>query len=77
MEAADDICYEMMDLEDACKLHIVPFEKARDLYLGFFEGEHRKRRLEHLMRQGGRDFAFSLPLDPILQTTKKGPLPLL
>ena len=50
VEAADDICYEMMDLEDACKLHIVTFEKARDLYLGFFEGEHRARRLEHLKR---------------------------
>ena len=50
VEAADDICYEMMDLEDACKLHIVPFEKTRELYLGFFEGEHRQRRLEHLRR---------------------------
>ncbi|MBO4621772.1 MAG: dNTP triphosphohydrolase [Paludibacteraceae bacterium] len=50
VEAADDICYEMMDLEDACKLHIVTFEKARDLYLGFFEGEQRKRRLDHLRR---------------------------
>jgi dGTPase len=50
VETADDICYEMMDLEDACKLHIVTFEKARDLYLGFFEGEHRARRLEHLKR---------------------------
>lgn len=50
VEAADDICYEMMDLEDACKLHIVPFEETRDLYLGFFEGEHRERRMEHLKR---------------------------
>ena len=50
VEAADDICYEMMDLEDACKLHIVPFEETRDLYLGFFEGEHREHRMEHLKR---------------------------
>ncbi|MBR3647961.1 MAG: dNTP triphosphohydrolase [Paludibacteraceae bacterium] len=50
VEAADDICYEMMDLEDACKLHILPFEETRDLYLGFFEGEHRERRMQHLAR---------------------------
>ena len=50
VEAADDICYEMMDLEDACKLHIVPFEETRDLYLGFFDGEHREHRMEHLRR---------------------------
>ena len=50
VEAADDICYEMMDLEDACKLHIIPFEQTRDLYLDFFEGEQRQRRLEHLGR---------------------------
>ncbi len=50
VEAADDICYEMMDLEDACKLHIVPFEQTRELYLNFFDEEHRARRMEHLKR---------------------------
>lgn len=50
VEAADDICYEMMDLEDACKLHIVTLEEARDLYLGFFDEEKRQRRMAHLER---------------------------
>ena len=37
VEAADDICYEIMDLEDAHKLKILSFEEAQQLLLGFFE----------------------------------------
>ncbi len=44
MEAADDICYQIMDIEDACKLHILTKEEATELLLGFFEGA----RLEHI-----------------------------
>lgn len=47
VEAADDICYQMMDLEDACKLHIIPFAEAQDLYLAFFSEERRERCLKH------------------------------
>ena len=46
MEAADDICYQIMDIEDACKLHILTTEEAIQLLLNFFEGE----RLEHIIR---------------------------
>lgn len=46
VEAADDICYQIMDIEDACKLHILTKEEATELLLGFFEGE----RLEHISR---------------------------
>lgn len=46
VEAADDICYQIMDIEDACKLHILTIEEAIALLLGFFEGE----RLEHITR---------------------------
>jgi len=31
MEAADDICYRIIDVEDAFKLHRIPFEKAKEL----------------------------------------------
>ena len=31
MEAADDICYQIMDIEDAHKLHLISAEKAKEL----------------------------------------------
>lgn len=36
-EAADDICYRVIDLEDAHRLKIVSLEKVKDLFLPFFE----------------------------------------
>jgi dGTPase len=36
-EAADDICYRVIDLEDAHRLRILSFEKYRQLFLPFFE----------------------------------------
>ena len=46
VEAADDICYQIMDIEDAYKLHILTTEEAIRLLLNFFEGE----RLDHIVR---------------------------
>lgn len=37
VEAADDICYQVMDLEDACKLGILSYERVRELYLNFYD----------------------------------------
>lgn len=37
VEAADDICYQLMDLEDAHKLKIHNFEQTRSLLMGFFD----------------------------------------
>jgi len=37
VEAADDICYQVMDLEDACKLGILSYERVKELYLGFYD----------------------------------------
>jgi dGTPase len=39
VEAADDICYQVMDLEDAHKLKIISTEKIHQLFLRFFEGD--------------------------------------
>ena len=39
VEAADDICYQIMDIEDAYKLHILSFDEARDLLEAFFTEE--------------------------------------
>ena len=35
VEAADDICYQIMDIEDAHKLHLVTTEKPLSCCLGF------------------------------------------
>jgi len=38
-EAADDICYRVIDLEDAHRLHIISLETFSDMFLPFFERE--------------------------------------
>ena len=42
VEAADDICYEIMDLEDAHKLKIITYDETKALLLGFFDEEIRQ-----------------------------------
>ncbi len=37
VEAADDICYEIMDIEDAHKLNIISTEKTNELLMNFFD----------------------------------------
>ena len=46
VEAADDICYQMMDIEDAYKLKILTKEETKELYKGFLTEERRKRTEE-------------------------------
>ena len=55
MEAADDICYEIMDIEDSHKLRILSFEETRDLLLGFFDDDARKHILSRLEEDGVTD----------------------
>ena len=42
VEAADDICYEIMDIEDAHKLKIISYEDTSRMLLGFFNDETRQ-----------------------------------
>lgn len=49
VEAADDICYQMMDIEDAFKLKLLTFEEAKELYQGFLN-ENRKKRTDEVCR---------------------------
>lgn len=42
VEAADDICYEIMDIEDAHKLKILTTAETQQLLLSFFEEEQRQ-----------------------------------
>lgn len=48
VEAADDICYQIMDIEDAHKLKILTTEKTKELLLGFFSKE-RQQHMEDVM----------------------------
>lgn len=55
MEAADDICYEIMDIEDSHKLKILSFEETRNLLLGFFDAEGQANILRRLDDEGVTD----------------------
>lgn len=51
VEAADDICYEIMDIEDAHKLKILTTEETKNLLLAYFPDEkqtHIKERMQTL-----------------------------
>ncbi|MBO7067751.1 MAG: dNTP triphosphohydrolase [Bacteroidaceae bacterium] len=41
VEAADDICYQIMDIEDAHKLKLLTTEQVKELFLNYFEEEQR------------------------------------
>ena len=47
VEAADDICYQMMDIEDAYKLKLLTPREAKELYLLFFD-DKKKQRVEEV-----------------------------
>ena len=49
VEAADDICYEIMDIEDAFKLKILSFDETKELLLGFFDNERKQHILDNLV----------------------------
>ena len=48
VEAADDICYQMMDIEDAHKLKILTTQETQDLLLSYFSDERKAHRLQTL-----------------------------
>ncbi len=51
VEAADDICYEVMDIEDAHKLKIIPTTEVIEAFLGFFDDDrraHMERAMGHV-----------------------------
>ncbi len=48
MEAADDICYQIMDIEDSHRLGILSADEVKGLFLGFFTGD-RVARMERAM----------------------------
>ena len=55
VEAADDICYEIMDLEDAHKLKIISYEDTSRMLLSFFNEETRQRIQHRIIEEGVTD----------------------
>ncbi len=49
VEAADDICYEIMDLEDAHKLKILSFDETKHLMLAFFDTDGQQKILQRII----------------------------
>lgn len=55
VEAADDICYEIMDIEDSHKLKILSFEETVNLLLGFFDEETQQKIRQRILDEGLTD----------------------
>lgn len=48
VEAADDICYQLMDLEDAHKLKIHNYEQTRSLLMDFFDPQTETKQINRI-----------------------------
>ena len=55
VEAADDICYEIMDIEDAHKLKIISHEETMRLLLAFFDLDTQEHILNRIEDEGVDD----------------------
>ena len=55
VEAADDICYEIMDIEDAHKLKILSYSETEELFLGFFDKETQQKLLQRISDENLQD----------------------
>ncbi|WP_167619527.1 deoxyguanosinetriphosphate triphosphohydrolase [Maribellus sediminis] len=48
VEAADDICYQIMDLEDAFKLGILSYDRIKKLFLDFYDNQAEAKTLKRI-----------------------------
>lgn len=55
VEAADDICYEIMDIEDAHKLKILSYEETTQHFLGFFDADTQRHIQQRISDEGITD----------------------
>ena len=55
VEAADDICSEIMDIEDAHKLRILSFDETMQMLLGFFDEAQKQKILRRIDDEGITD----------------------
>ena len=55
VEAADDTCYELMDIEDSHKLKILSFDETAELLLSFFDENMQKGIWKRIKDEGMTD----------------------
>ena len=55
VEAADDICYEIMDIEDSHKLRLLSFDETQQLLLRFFSGDEQELIRQRIINEGMTD----------------------
>ncbi len=55
VEAADDICYEIMDIEDAFKMRLLTFDETQNLLLSFFDEKTRNQIQLRILDEGITD----------------------
>lgn len=55
VEAADDICYEVMDIEDAYKLKILSWNETEEMLLGFFDEKTREATRRRIIEENLTD----------------------
>lgn len=55
VEAADDICYEIMDIEDSHKLKILSFDETEELLLSFFDEQTQEGIRKRIKDEGMTD----------------------
>jgi len=51
VEAADDICYHIIDLEDGCRLGLVPFEVVKELLAQIIGESYSEEKVQKLSSQ--------------------------
>ena len=55
VEAADDICYEIMDIEDSHKLKILSYAETEHLLLNFFDKDIQQKIRQRIIDEGLTD----------------------
>ena len=60
VEAADDICYQMMDIEDAHKLKILTTEETKELLMAYFNEERQAhiQKTFHIVNDTNEQIAY-------------------
>ncbi|MFV0505326.1 MAG: deoxyguanosinetriphosphate triphosphohydrolase [Bacteroidales bacterium] len=48
VEAADDICYQVMDLEDSYKLKILDYNTTKDIFFNFLDTQDNKHKIREI-----------------------------
>lgn len=54
VEAADDICYHIIDLEDGCRLGLVPFETVKDLLAEIIGDSYSEEKVQKIASHNER-----------------------